>query len=98
MYCRWFVTCENQAIGLAAHPVLTAVPICYRCAVKLGIPVPVPTCGVCGANVPAIYLEGVDYDEILYCSQECWAVSTYLTPDDPVYQQFIHRIALQTRY
>ena len=32
MYCRWFVKCENPAIGLAAHPVFTAVPICYRCA------------------------------------------------------------------
>jgi len=100
MYCRWFVKCENRAIGLAAHPVFTAVPICYRCAMRLGIEVPLPTCCVCGANVPPQYLGDLDYQDGLYCSHECWAIETYigLDPNDPTVQKFIHDVALQTRY
>lgn len=96
MYCRWFASCENQAIGLASHPVLKAVPICYRCAMQLGIHVPVPTCSVCGADVPLPH--GFDYQELLYCSYDCFAVETYLTMGDLEAVRHHLSIANQTRY
>lgn len=96
MYCRWFVTCENRAIGLAAHPVFVAVPICYRCAMRLGIHVPMPTCCVCGANVPLPH--DFEYEELLYCSHECAVVDIYFDSGDAESQRFIASIAQQTRY
>jgi hypothetical protein len=51
--CEWFARCTNEAAGLAPHPILTAVPICWRCASRMGIsdevaPFPVP--GDCEAT------------------------------------------------
>lgn len=33
--CQAFVTCENHATTILAHPVLTAVLACERCATRL---------------------------------------------------------------
>ena len=98
MYCRWFVKCENVAIGLAPHPVFTAVPICYRCAMKMGIEVPLPTCALCGADVPVVERMDLDYDERLYCSHACWMLDNVVDPDGPEAARFAHEVALQTRY
>lgn len=35
--CQWFARCANVATRAAGHPVLGPVPICDKCADKLGI-------------------------------------------------------------
>lgn len=35
--CEWFAKCTNEAAGLAPHPILTAVPICWSCASKMDV-------------------------------------------------------------
>ena len=35
--CEWFALCDNPTSEAADHPVLGPVPICERCAAKLGI-------------------------------------------------------------
>ena len=35
--CQWFARCANPTTEAASHPVLGPVPICPRCAQKLGI-------------------------------------------------------------
>lgn len=37
MICEWFALCTNETTLGASHPVLGVVPICQRCADKLGI-------------------------------------------------------------
>jgi len=37
--CAWFALCDRPADGLRSHPVLGSVPICDRCAVRVGEPV-----------------------------------------------------------
>lgn len=37
MKCEWFAKCDNDADGVTPHPVLGDVPICARCADKLGL-------------------------------------------------------------
>lgn len=35
--CEWFALCDRPAYGLVTHPVLAQVPVCERCAEKLGL-------------------------------------------------------------
>jgi hypothetical protein len=35
--CRWFLQCDNPAVGVVRHSVLGNVPCCRRCADKLGL-------------------------------------------------------------
>lgn len=35
--CEWFALCANQTSQAADHPILGPVPICERCATKLGV-------------------------------------------------------------
>lgn len=37
--CRWFALCANPAIGKVAHPYIGEVPVCRRCADKMGLTV-----------------------------------------------------------
>jgi hypothetical protein len=37
--CEWFLNCQNEAIGMTPHPVLGAVPICWRCASRFALKV-----------------------------------------------------------
>lgn len=37
--CEWFAMCDHDADGLRTHPVLGHVPICARCADRVGDPV-----------------------------------------------------------
>jgi hypothetical protein len=34
--CLWFLLCDRATIGTLAHPILGDVPICERCAKKIG--------------------------------------------------------------
>lgn len=44
--CEWFAGCLRGAIGVAAHPVLSPVPCCKRCAEKMGLELqPFPPAG-----------------------------------------------------
>lgn len=93
MYCRWFAACENQAIGLAEHPVLTAVPICARCAKSLGIKVPILTCAICGADIIPVGA-GIPFS---VCSEDCYAVAR-ADFNNPIHRQLIGKILTQTAY
>lgn len=35
--CCWFLFCTNVAIGTSKHAFLGDVPVCGRCAAKLGL-------------------------------------------------------------
>jgi hypothetical protein len=35
--CEWFALCDNPAVGTLPHPVLGDVPVCDRCADKVGL-------------------------------------------------------------
>lgn len=100
MYCRWFVKCENQAIGLAAHPVFTAVPICYRCAMRLGIYIPLPHCRVCGADLPQEVIDSLAYEGDEICSDDCLLVDFMVNSKDtsPEADRMIERIMLSNGY
>jgi hypothetical protein len=37
--CEWFALCDRAADGLRRHPILGAVPICDRCAERIGEPI-----------------------------------------------------------
>jgi hypothetical protein len=46
--CEWFATCDHAAVGTTPHPVLGDLPVCQRCADKLGLDVtPLPFCDEC---------------------------------------------------
>ena len=46
--CQWFAMCDHDAVGTTKHPVLGDVPICERCADKLGLEVDsLPFCDEC---------------------------------------------------
>ncbi len=32
LMCGWFMNCKREATGVTAHPVLTYVPTCAKCA------------------------------------------------------------------
>ena len=34
--CEWFALCTKPAAGTVAHPILGDVPICERCAERMG--------------------------------------------------------------
>ena len=34
--CGWFAACANPAVGIVSHPILKYVPVCQRCADRLG--------------------------------------------------------------
>lgn len=36
-YCQWFALCTNEAVGCVTHSILGDVPICERCAEKVGL-------------------------------------------------------------
>lgn len=37
--CKWFVLCDNEAIGTVEHPAIGSVPICRACADMLDLDV-----------------------------------------------------------
>jgi hypothetical protein len=37
--CEYFALCVRDAAGVVAHPVLTWVPTCERCAARFGLEV-----------------------------------------------------------
>lgn len=41
MMCQWFAMCDNEAVGVSRGPVgngeFAMVPICQRCADRVGI-------------------------------------------------------------